>query len=234
MFSIFGKKDKKPAEPAIPPVLLAMRETLYSSPALEPTLQRLKDRANAPFPWANFVEAQQALQNGDKARAISLLKQIVETDGLETRIYLQAWHTLMSLGEQPPADLQAKIQGVVLEYHMDKGLDIVAGYADHTARYWNYSGTGIVWDARNPEIDQAIDHLLAVGQQIMNSIGAEPREPLPIPPKGNMRIFLMSYGGSSFGQGIYEQLSQDKMGGAAINAGYKLMTKLINAQKQRK
>ena len=124
------------------------------------------------------------------------------------------------------------IQGVVTEYHMDKGLDIVAAYADHTARYWNYSGAGIVWETQDPEIDKLIDDLLKVGQEIMKRIGAEPRENLPIPTQGKIRIFLMAYDGSSFGEGLYDQLIQDQMGGYAINASYNLMMGLMKMQEK--
>ena len=133
----------KPGE-GFPPVILAMRETLYSNASLEPIIGRIKDESKTIFPWSTFVEAIQALKNNDNARAVALLKQVTETKGLDTRIYLQAWHSLIGLGELPPESVRGLIQGVVVEYHMDQGLDIVAAYADHTARYWNYSGTGIV------------------------------------------------------------------------------------------
>ena len=236
MFSLFGKKDKsKASQPGggIQPVILQMRETLYSNASLEPMLNRIKEDAKTNFPWSNFVEADQASKKNDAARAITLLKQIVDTGELNTRIYLQAWHTLMSLGKQPPESLRGVIQGVVVEYNMpDKGLDIVAAYADHTARYWNYSGAGIVWEIRDPEIDKLIDDLLKVGQEIMNRIGAEPRENLPIPTPGKLRIFLMAYNGSSFGEGLYDQLIKDQMGNYAINASYNLMMGLMKMQEK--
>jgi len=234
MFSLFGKKDKaqQKAQPAIPPVILQLRETLYSNASLEPMLSRVKDDAKTIFPWSNFFEANQAIQANDSSKAITLLNQITDAEGLNTRIYLQAWHTLMSLGEQPTELLRGVIQGVVTEYHMDKGLDIVAAYVDHTARYWNYSGAGIVWEMRDPEIDTLIDNLLKVGQEIMNRIGAEPRENLPIPTQGKIRIFLMAYDGTSFGEGLYDQLIQDQMGSYAIKASYNLMMGLMKMQEK--
>ena len=180
----------------------------------------------------NFIEANQALKKNDNAKTVALLKQIVETEGLNTRIYLQAWHTLMSLGEQPPENLRGLIQGIVTEYHMDNGLDIVAAYADYTARYWNYSGAGIVWETRDSEIDKLIDDLFKVGQEIMKRIGIEPRENLSIPRQGNLRIFLMAYDGSCFGEGHYEQLIKDQMGNSAINASYNLMMGLMKMQEK--
>lgn len=234
MFSFFKKKDKPGPKPqgGIPPVLLGLRETLYTNASLEPMISRLQDDARTSFPWSNFFEASEAMRKNDTARAIHVLKQIVDADGLETRIYLQAWHTLVNLGELPPEPLRGKVQGAVIENHMDQGLDIVAGFADHTARYWNYSGTGIVWDARDPKIDEIVDILMQVGDEIMKRVGIGQRDLLPVPQKGNIRIFLMAYDGTCFGEGSYDSMYQDDMGKYAINMAYALMMALMEKQKQ--
>ena len=233
MFSLFGKKDKKEKlQNAIPPILLAIRETLYSNASLGPLISRIKDDSKTIFPWSNFVEANQAMKKNDNAKAMNLLKQVVDANGLDTRIYLQAWHTLVSLGEFPPESTRGQIQGAVIENHMDQGLDIVAAFADHSARYWNYSGTGIVWDARDPKIDEVIDNLFYVNQQIMKRIGIGLRDTPHIPPKGNIRIFLMAYDGSCVGEGTYDFLYNDEMGKYAINTAYGLMMTLMDKQKQ--
>lgn len=238
MFSLFGKKDK-PQSPKhqgdIPPVLLAMRETLYSTSSLEPLVNRLKSDSKPAFPWSNFVEADRAIKKKDNAKAINLLKQIVAADGLETRLYLQAWHSLRGLGEFPPEAIGGQIQGFIIENHLEQGLDIVAAFADHTARYWNYSGAGVVWDARDPEIDKLIDTLLSVGQEVMKRIRIGQREILPVPLKGNIRLFLVGYGGSCFGEGPYDNLTEDKMARYAIHAGIALMNGLTKkAENKRK
>ncbi len=238
MFSLFGKKDKAQApkpQGGISPVLLDMRETLYSTASLEPLVKRLKDSPKPEFPWSNFVEADRALKKNDTARAVSLLKQIASAGGLETRLYLQAWHSLRSLGEIPPEPVRGQIQGFIIENHMDLGLDILAGFSDHSARYWNYSGTGIVWDARDPEIDKSIDNLLFVGQEVMKMIGIGEKGTPPVPAQGSIRLFMTGYGGACFGEGPYDQLAQDKMAGYAIRAGYDLMMGLVKiAEKNRK
>jgi hypothetical protein len=221
MSSQSGKKD------GIPPVLLAIRETLYTTSALGPFVSRIRNDLKPEFPWSNFVEANKAIKKDDKATAISLLKQIAAAEGLGTRIYLQAWHSLRGLGELPPEPLRGQIQGFVIENHMEQGLDLLAAYADHTARYSNYSGAGLVWDARDPEIDHLIDYLLYVGQEIMKWIGINQNENLPIPPKGSIRLFMMGYGGSCSGEGPYAQLAEDQTAGHAIQGGYDLMMGLI-------
>jgi len=232
--SLFGKKDKpaQPPQPApIPPVLLQLRETLYTNSTLDPFVSRLQPDALSTAPWSNFVAANKALKAGDNASAISQLREITNMPGLDTRTYLQAWHTLVTLGEQPVESLRGYTQGVVIENHMKHGLDIVAAYADHTARYWNYSGTGVVWEARDPEIDKLIDNLLGVGFEISKRIGIGLRDTPLIPKPEHIHIFIMAYDGSTIGTGGYENLAKDPMGNAAITAGINLMQALIKKQK---
>ncbi|HSB03168.1 MAG TPA: hypothetical protein VLE49_21130 [Anaerolineales bacterium] len=221
MASLSGKKN------GTPPVLLAIRETLYTTSALGPFVSRIKNDLKPEFPWSNFVEANKALKKNDKATAIGLLKQIAAAEGLGTRIYLQAWHSLRGLGELPPEPLRGQIQGFIIENHMEQGLDLLAAYADHTARYSNYSGAGLVWDTRDPEIDHLIDDMLSVGQELMKWIGVNQNENLPIPPKGSIRLFMMSYDGSYSGEGPYAQFFQGQTAGYAIQVGHNLMMGLI-------
>jgi len=236
MFSLFKKKDEEQPKPqgGIPPVLLELRETLYTNASLDPFLARIQSDATSVFPWRNFIAANDALKGGDQAKAISQLKEIVGTkDGLGTRIRLQAWHTLVSLGELPVETLRGYTQGVVMENHTDKGLDIVAAYVDYTARYWNHAGTGVIWDARDQKLDQLIFDLLKVGFEITKRIGVGLRDTPPIPQKGYIRFFIMTYDGSTVGEGLYEQLSKDPMGRVAIDTGFKLMQGLMKKQKNK-
>jgi hypothetical protein len=232
--SLFGKKEKPapPPMPApIPSVLLQLRETLYTNASLEPFLSRVQGDMSVA-PWLHFVTANQALKEGNNTKSIAHLKEIVRTPGYDTRIYLQAWHTLTSLGELPEESLRGRLQGVVIENHMVHGLDIVAAYADHSARYWNYSGTGVVWEARDPEIDKLIDDLFTVGQEISKRIGIGLRDIPAVPNPGCIHIFIMSYDGSTIGTGGFENLSKDPMGNAAIGAGINLMQGLIRKQQE--
>jgi len=237
MFSLFKKKDnteQQNPQGGILPVLLDLRKTLYTNESLDPLLERIQNDSKSVFPWSNFVAANQALKENDKDKAISQLKEIVGTaQGLETRVRLQAWHTLVSLGELPVDTLRGYTQGVVMENHTEKGLDIVAGYVDYSARYWNNAGTGVIWDARDPEIDKLIFGLLSVGFEITKRIGVGLRDTPPVPEKGFIRFFIMAYDGSTVGEGRFDQLSKDPMGRVAIDAGLKLMAALMKKQKDK-
>lgn len=227
-----GKAQQPKSRDDISSILLDVRETLYSTASLEPFVKRIKGGPKAEFPWSNFVEANKALKKNDKATAIGLLKQVAATEGLATRLYLQAWHSLRSLGELPPEPLRVQIQSFIIEKHMDQGLDIIAAYADHTARYWSYTGAGIALDARDPEIDPLIDNLLSIGQEIMKTIGLDQTDNLPVPAQGNTRLFMTGFGGSCLGEGPSIHLIRDLMAGYAISAGNNLMMGILEKAKK--
>lgn len=151
--------------------------------------------------------------------------------GLEAKFYLQAWHFLRELGEQAPKEKGKEVLGVVVEVGMPKGLDLVVAYADHRARYYNFSGAGVVWERPNDSLDEAINKLLKVGASVAQRIGLWKDARPPAPTKGSARINLLTPSGLHFGQGPMDTLSKDPMGGAVLNAAFQLMQELISLQK---
>jgi hypothetical protein len=90
-------------------------------------------------PWGSFAAARTAISASDAHSAAAALRRIIAMPGLESRHYLQAWHFLRQLGVQPPTDQAKNALGVVLEIALPQGLDLLAAYADGSARYYNYS-----------------------------------------------------------------------------------------------
>jgi len=178
-------------------------------------------------PWRSFISARDQLDSGNQESAKQTLRQILGMPDLESRHYLQAWHFLRQLGESPAEGDARQLYGVVVEVALDEGLDIVAAYADHTARYLNYSGAAIVWERPNESLDQAIDSLLSAGRMVAAQIGPWEGPRPPAPPKGQLRISMLVPSGLHFGQGPFEALSGDPLGGPVIAAAMQLMQSLI-------
>jgi hypothetical protein len=178
-------------------------------------------------PWLSFISARSQLDSGDQESAKQTLRRILEMPDLESRHYLQAWHFLRELGESPTDGNAKQLYGVVVEVALDEGLDIVAAYADHSARYLNYSGAAIVWERPDESLDQAIDSLLSAGRMVAAQIGPWEGPRPPAPPKGQLRISMLVPSGLHFGQGPFEALSGDPLGGPVITAAMQLMQSLI-------
>jgi len=220
VFSRF-KKDKP-----IPQSQPSIRDVLFGDEPLDKVATYANGSSDA-LPWSHFATAEQILQQGDKSRAADELRKVLELQGLESRVYLQTWHCLRTLGDFPPAEIATQIKGVVVEAALDRGLDLVAAYSDHSARYFNFSGAGVVWDISDPEINGIIDGLLAVGQEIIRHTGLWDKPRPPAPPKGSIRINLLTYGGLYFGQGDFEVMAKDKLGDPAVSGALTLMQALI-------
>jgi len=110
---------------------------------------------------------------------------------------------------------------------MPEGLDLLTAYPDHSARYYNYSGAGVVWEHPDTSLDAQIDQLLAAAKQVVEMIGPwKQARPAP-PPKGQARMSFLTPSGLHFGQGAMDVLSQDPLGGRVIQLATVLMRGLI-------
>ena len=81
------------------------------------------------------------------------LLQIAEDQAAESRVRLLAAHCLKSRALQAP---KLALHGVIIEVSMDEGLDVLASFADGTARYLNFSERAIVWESPTAESNQLI------------------------------------------------------------------------------
>ena len=203
-----------------------LRDTLFADASLE-TAAGYAQRPKDPSAWGCFATAHDRVTQGDEPGAIHQLEKVLGLEGLETRLYLQTWHCLRALGQTPPSEAAAQIQGVVVEVALEGGLDLLAAYTDHSARYYNYTGGGVILDVPDPNIVAIIDELLAAGQNIIPQIGPWEGPRLPAPPEGSARINLLTFGGLYFGQGQLGVLAQDKLGGPAMQIATTLMQALI-------
>jgi hypothetical protein len=88
--------------------LAGLRDALFA----DASLGEVASRATSPSddPWSHFAAAQQALSQGDKIGAIQELRRVEEMEGLETHLYLQAWHCLRTLGELPPETIAREVK----------------------------------------------------------------------------------------------------------------------------
>jgi len=206
-----------------------LRDLLFA----DETLENISGRASADSgdgAMALFVAARQADTAGDAAAAVANLRGILDLPNLESRVHLQTWCCLREKKVAPPPDLADKIQGMVVEVAVEDGVDLVAAYGDHSARYFNYAGGGIIWESQEGEINQLIDALLLCGQNIVNVTGVWDRPRPSTPGKGMARVNALTFGGLHFGQAELSVLAVDPLGGPAIQAALALMQALIASQ----
>jgi hypothetical protein len=215
--SLFGKKKESAPNP--------IRETLFGDMPLDQWPR--DDVPSDTFPWSSFASARSHLAAGSESEAVATWHQILQHPGLEPRQYLQAWHFLRQHGQQPPPEIAKQVLGIVVEVAMPGGLDVLAAYADHSARYYNYSGAGVVWEHPDTSLDATIDQLLGTSRQVVAQIGPwEQARPAP-PPRDQARMSFLTPSGLHFGQGPMDALSRDPLGGRVIQLATVLMRAMI-------
>ncbi|MGA9584722.1 MAG: hypothetical protein WBQ95_05295 [Terracidiphilus sp.] len=208
-----------------------IRNTLFGDVPLA-ELVRAHPKVPLSEPWASFQRARDCKDTGDAQGAKDAVHHILNMPDLETRVCLQAWNTLRELGDKPPEEKGKEVLGVVVEIGMPKGLDLVAAYRDHRARYFNYSGAGVLWERRDDSLDGLIDELLQAGTVVAQVIGPWMQARPPEPKNGNARINLLTPSGIHLGNGPVEALNQDPMGGPILSAAFGLMKRLVELTKR--
>lgn len=214
--SLFRKKKQSPVH--------QLRDVLYGD---EPLESWPPDSVPSGYPWESFIRARAHLAAGEKEAAIGIWQEIVAHPGLEPRHYLQAWHFLRQQGQHPPVESGKLVLGVVVEVALPEGLELLAAYADHTARYYHHSGGGVVWEHANDSLDAVIDEILAAAQQVVEHIGPwlEPRPPAP--PAGEARLSFLTPSGLHFGQATLPALEEHPTAGPVLQHALVLMQALI-------
>jgi hypothetical protein len=178
-------------------------------------------------PWTSFVEARRCLEAGQSAPAIQIFQRILAMPHLESSHYVQTWHFLRQAGVEPEDDTAKKVYGVVVEIDFGKGLDLLVAYPDGRARYYNYSGSAVTWEAPDASLRPLIDAVLRAGKVVADRIGRWRGDRPPAPAKGHARISVLTPSGLHFGQGPFDALSRDALGGPVISASVALMQALI-------
>ena len=217
MLNWFKKDKPQPAKRT------TVRDTLFGD---LPLSEWPRDANSNSEPWVSFVRARNYLEAKNNSSAIKELQKIIEMPGLESRHYLQAWHFLRQLGVQPSAEKAKDVYGVVVEVGMKNGADIVAAYRDGTARYLNYSGSGVIWERPDQSLDTEIKILLDAGQAVATHIGPWDQPRPEVPKADNVRLNMLTPSGLHFGYGGFETLAKDPMGKAIIDPATNLMLSL--------
>lgn len=172
-----------------------------------------------------LVELAAAAEAGDAPAALRAIASAPPPER-ETRLFLQAWH-LARLAGIDPGSSGSRSLGVVVDLHTDDGLDTLAGFRDGSARYLNYSGAGVVWEAPDAEIGRLVDDFLFRAEEVVTMTGPlEGARPGP-PGHGGAMISVLTPGGIHVGAGSIHALSKDSRGGPVINAGAALLAELV-------
>jgi len=177
-------------------------------------------------PWQSFEKASAFVADGNLPQARAILESIALTPGIESRVRIQAWHSLREAGGQPPASVGNDVLGVVVEVGMKEGQDFLAIYADQTAYYYNYSGASVIWLRPDASLDGQINSVLAAARAILPLIGPWKAARRPSPGAGDARLNILSPMGLHFGEGSLRLLDKDRNSRPLLRAATATMAQL--------
>lgn len=212
---------KKKAQPHA----TAIRDTLFGDMPLAEWASHATDESSEP--WISFKRVHDSIESGDTRSAREVLQQILQMSDLESRHYLQAFHFLREMGVHPLQRHGKLVLGVVVEVGMKGGTDLVAAYADHSARYYSYHGAAIVWERPNDSLDAIVDDLLLKGGIVVAQIGPWEKARRAAPAEGDARINFLTPSGLHFGEASMDGLAKDTLGGPVLAAAFGLMQSLM-------
>jgi hypothetical protein len=148
------------------------------------------------------------------------LAAIAADESLEGRVRALAYGRLRNLGKPVAPHI---LLGAVIEVGLDTGLDALAAYCDGGVRYINATGKTSIVEGPAHALAAETRALLAASQNVVNQIGPSDKARLPPPAAGEARMSFIVSDGLSFGEGKFEDLARDRMGGPVLQAATRLL-----------
>jgi len=136
----------------------------------------------------------------------NILEKLATDTNNESRIRVLAYRKLATMGLNYD---KKDILGVIFEYPMPKGLDVLAVYSDGNARYINHSGKILIWEGISPTED--VKNIFCEADIITRQIGPWKDQRLPPPDTGNVRLTFLVNGEIYFGQGPAEFMLEEPL-----------------------
>ncbi len=152
--------------------------------------------------------------------SVSDLQKIIDDPDSDPRVKMLAYNKQMSFGHKPN---KKELLGVIVEVGLNEGLDVLASFPNGTARYINYTGKLLIWEASDATTDQLTADLFSYSNEIVKKIGPWDKPRRPCPTTGNVRITFLVSDGLYFGEGGVNVLFKDPMAAPALSTATQLM-----------
>ncbi len=149
------------------------------------------------YPWVLLVSAFVNLRNGKKEEAAKLLRAVTLI-AHDTIVQLWAWHNLVRLGKTPAASMSQQVLGIIIEVPYENKTEVLASYADGTARYITHNGAMILWE----DYDETITPLIYDGLKMAHPMGkpVDQHKDSPLAEE-DVRLTVLTPGGTYIWEG---------------------------------
>jgi len=148
--------------------------------------------AGGEEPWASLILAESRIRSGQPAQRPLLT--IAEDAWKESRPRLWAWTALRKLGEKPSAVHAGEVLGVVVEVPVDGKLDVLAAYADGSARYLG-TANQLIAKETGGKVDPLVAAVIGESYPLLSTPPAARDLEAPPPPPDQVRFTALSPNG---------------------------------------
>jgi hypothetical protein len=196
-----------------------LRRLLFADEALESVggYAAARPRGRADDSWSFFARASERVCEGRPRLARQELHGLLELEGLDARSRLLAWHCLRQLGEAPSREEAGRVLGIIVESDSPQGPEILAAYADGTARLLPPGGAFLMFERPSPRQHRVILGFLRTGRSLVQA--RRPlRGPRPAPPSGTWcRVSVLTPAGHRLQVGERLALLRDRRVGPILS-----------------
>jgi hypothetical protein len=179
------------------------------------SLFKNENAAKVDGPWPTLLADKPDLQ---------ALRKIADNETAEGRVRALAFNRLRAAGQSVPPK---KILGVIVEVRLKDGLDTLAAFAEGGVRYLNQSGKIAIFEGTGNPVEGLAKELVSVSQNLVNQIGPWDKERMPPPKAGNVRMTFLVSDGLYFGEGPFEAIQRDPMGGPVLDKATQLLQRVV-------
>lgn len=156
------------------------------------TLRGLKGRGESGSDltyWLALAAAYRGQGQLEEARAAA--RHLVSST--ESRVVAQGWTVLRELGEAPEPKRADEVLGVIVEMGFDKGVAIIAGFADGGARFFGSTGAGYIGDGLPEPVQKAARNLTQAAGPVVPKL--KPGARRSYPARGTVRVIVLTPSG---------------------------------------
>ena len=174
------------------------------------------ENAHGRGPWATLLADQPDVE---------ALRRIAADRDSDSRLRALACLRLRQAGE----DVAAKeLFGVIVEVPQDHGLDVLAAFADGSARYLNQTSKIVIFEGRGHPAEALALALVAAAQPVVDRIGPWDQARLPPPGPGRVRLSFVVSDGLYFGEAPFDAFWNDALAGPVLRKATELLQQAVD------
>ena len=110
----------------------------------------------------------------------------------------------------------------------DHGLDVLAAFADGSARYLNQTSKIVIFEGRGHPAEALALALVAAAQPVVDRIGPWDQARLPPPGPGRVRLSFVVSDGLYFGEAPFDAFWNDALAGPVLRKATELLQQAVD------